>query len=117
MRTETYVYVTTSFIGYHRWATAPQPVAFLRNFHRQPNLKDMAVKVSHGDRDVEFIMLKRELDQYLKLVFDETQFEFSCEQIAEHIIKAVTDAGFAVHSCDVSEDGENGAVVTVTQSE
>lgn len=116
MNTTTLVYVTTSFVGYHRWTEAPAEVTFLRYWHRHVFHVKLTVRVDHSDRDVEFFMLKRDVDAYLKTAFDGGRFAFSCEQIAEFIIAKMQSQRYEVHSCEVSEDGENGAVVIVNHT-
>ena len=104
--TRTMVWVTTSFIGYHRWRDAPEPVAFLRDFHRHVFHVKVMVEVTHDDRQIEFIMLKRELDNYLEENLAERQFDLSCEQIALILLRE-----YKANMVEVSEDGENGARV------
>ena len=68
--------------------------------------------MSHDDRDIEIIMLKRNILEYLNkrywtenancLFFD----SMSCEMIAAELVKY-----FALDYCEVLEDGENGAEV------
>jgi len=117
MQTKAHVYVRTTFEGYHRWADAPEAVAFLRHWHRHLFHVQLDVHVEHNDRDVEFFILQRELNRFIDDTFQPQgpmRFEFSCEMIAEQIIAHFHEKlEYKVHSCEVSEDGENGAVVTV----
>lgn len=117
MITKTYVYITSAFTGYHRWVNAPASVSFLKDYHRHIFCVKLIVKVSHQDRDVEFFRLKEDLDVYLRVNFYGNYFEFSCEQIAERIIDEMTHLGYCVYSCEVSEDGENGAIVVVADNQ
>ena len=102
------IYCSTQFEGFHSWDGAPDEVAFLRDRHRHTFHVTLWMEVDHDDRDVEFILLKRELEAYIA---DELQDEnYSCEQYA----RAIRDEFEARYDnrcrVEVSEDGENGAV-------
>lgn len=56
------IYINTSFVGFHRWDSAPEEVAFLRDLHRHIFNVKVTVEVSHNDRDVEFFLLKKDVD-------------------------------------------------------
>jgi hypothetical protein len=103
------VFVTTQFEGFHCWPDAPDEVAFLRDRHRHIFHVRMEWPVMHDDREFEFILLKRNLDQCIAgLLFDrEYTRTWSCEQWARELIAMNPPAS----SCEVSEDGENGARV------
>lgn len=103
----TRIYVRTEFEAFHRWKDAPDDVAFLRDYHRHVFKVRVDMDVSHGNRDIEFFQFKRKLDSFINKRFTGAHFEFSCEQIASYILKE-----FNAFSVEVSEDGENGAVVT-----
>lgn len=121
------VYCTLQVEGTHNWPGCPfEEVSYLRDPHRHVfHIKAYKI-VTHSDRDVEFIMLKHQIIQYLigkywsgwvKNDFGHTGkalCEFgamSCEMIAEDLITE-----FDLSRCEVSEDGENGAIVTVDQT-
>lgn len=117
---KTEVYCTLRIEGTHNWAKCPfDEVEYLRDDHRHLfHIKANKV-VTHTDRDVEFIMLKHQIQQYLmdNYYTGEVRLcEFgsmSCEMIALELTHE-----FELSSCDVSEDGENGAVVyhtTITE--
>lgn len=109
------IYVTTQFVGFHQWKDAPQKVAFLRDMHRHIFHVKAQVEVSHSDRDVEFFLLKEDLEFLI------SRFEYadylggryiqSCEWAAEELIKGLTLSGYTVTSVEVNEDNENGAVI------
>lgn len=109
----TTVWCQTQFEGYHYWEGATGDVSFLKHPHRHMFHVRLEVYVSHEDRDVEFITLKKQLAGYI----DENwvtspAFQASCEMIAEDICSHFSNKlGYAVHSCTVSEDGENGGTV------
>ena len=108
------VYCTLEIEGTHNWKDCPFPeVAYLRDDHRHVFHFKAFVDVEHSDRDVEFIMLKHEIEQYLtSKYYDETlrmcKFgSMSCEMLAIELIEK-----FDLCECEVSEDGENGSIVT-----
>ena len=121
----TEVYVTLQVEGIHRWKDCPfDDVYFLRDYHRHVFHIKAYKLVTHSDRDVEFIMLKREILDYLRSRYT-PQFgmnitaqhrpvhgfgDMSCEMIAEELIN-----NFDLTRCEVSEDNENGAIVTVEE--
>lgn len=107
----TCILVRTKFEGIHRWAQAPDEVAFLRDFHRHEFWVDLKIEVFGDDRELEFILVKRSLDSYLTTF--KQPMEQSCEMIAKQCISWATQKyGRSRYvSCSVFEDGENGAVV------
>jgi hypothetical protein len=68
------------------------------------------VSVTHNDRDIEFILFKRELENLYQGTLN-IDFQ-SCEMLAEDLTRYIT-----LHYPDrevevgVSEDGENGAII------
>jgi len=114
MSTETTVWCTTKFEGMHYWLDAPQEVAFLRTPHRHLFGVRVEIYINHyasrGDnREVEFILLKRKVDDYLSELCTSSH---SCERIAtdlgNHLKRAYK---LEVASVSVDEDGENGSTV------
>lgn len=105
----TAVVVRLQVEGFHRWADCPLPeVIFLRDRHRHVFHITAHREVAHADRDVEIIMLKREMEQWLERFYGRPcEFgSMSCEMIAARLVEA-----FGLRACWVLEDGENGAVV------
>ena len=104
-----FIWVTFQKEGIHKYPDAPEGVEFLKYPHRHIFHFKVELEVFHDDRDVEFILFKRELE---KLFADGTlQLDYkSCEMIAD-------DLAFYVQAkypkrdlaITVSEDGENGA--------
>jgi hypothetical protein len=115
--TVTRVHAAVQVEGVHCWLAAPDEVKYLRMPHRHVFHVKAVACVEHDDRDVEFIMLghriktwlKNQYPKYGKAHADETvDFQYaSCEHIAKALLFA-----FDLYSCEVSEDGENGAIVT-----
>jgi len=105
------VFCTTRFEGFHSWDDAPDEVAFLRDRHRHQFHVELTVQVTHDDRDIEFILMKRALEEYIdRQVADE---DLSCEQYGQKIGEWAASRYNEVARVEVSEDGENGARVTV----
>lgn len=106
----TEVFVTTTFVGFHRWRAAPDKVKFLREWHRHVFQVTVWVYVTHGDREVEFFILKEAVENLTLPRFHEKYFELSCEQIAAELL-ALLSHEYKVSCVEVNEDGENGALV------
>jgi hypothetical protein len=101
-----YVYIKTQFEGFHRWPEAPAEVKFLRDLHRHIFQVKLAVPVTHSERDVEFILFKRKVDEFISKTLNELNTDaWSCEKWCEILMEE-----FKASSVDVSEDGENGAI-------
>jgi len=101
-----YVRVRSQFVGWHKWKDAPDDVAFLRDFHRHVFKVELVVPVRHGDREVEFFTLQKQLDGFLARNYAGRKFLESCEQIAENIGVNFLHS----HEVTVSEDGENDGI-------
>ena len=102
------VFCTLEFEGFHSWPEAPEEVGFLRHPHRHMFQVRAEVEVTHDDRDVEFILLKRRIEQKIQKKLEEGAevSTWSCEMWAKWILRE-----FDCYRVEVSEDGENGAVV------
>ena len=95
--------------GIHRWDTCNIPdVMFLKYPHRHIFHITMTKKVSHNDRDIEIIMLKREVLNYLQIKYNNDFENKSCEDIAEELLTK-----FDATSVMVLEDNENGGLVRI----
>ena len=110
---KTYVTASLQVEGLHRWEGCDlKDVRFLRNVHRHIFYINCKKSVSHEDRDIEIILFKRELSDYLQTRYkkDGNCCDFgsmSCEMIAKELLQE-----FNLDFCSVLEDGENGAEVT-----
>ncbi len=101
------VFATLRFEGFHAWPAAPDEVAFLRDRHRHLFHVRAEVTVAHQDREVEFILLKRRVEAEIQKVLAEQPTEqWSCEAWALYLWREL-----GLDRVEVSEDGENGAVV------
>lgn len=104
------IVVRTSFEGIHRFADAPQEVGFLREPHRHIFSVEVEMEVFHDDRELEFIMVKHNLNKFL---FSKPfGIRSSCEQMANEIIEfLVSIYGKRQMIVGVFEDNENGGRV------
>lgn len=103
------IFVTFQKEGIHCYPEAPAGVEFLQHPHRHIFHFTVWIDVFHNDRDIEFILFKRELEaQYAEgtLQMDAK----SCEMLAEDLIAYISEKYPNRRiSVIVSEDGENGA--------
>lgn len=107
MRSNNFIYITTQFEGFHKYPNAPNEVSFLRNKHRHIFKLKIWIEVFHNERDIEFILFKRQIDT---LINNSDMNDASCEQISDYIYNKLK----LVYSnrnirIEVSEDGENGS--------
>lgn len=106
------IWVTFQKEGIHKYPNAPEGVEFLKYPHRHMFHFRVAIQVFHDDRELEFILFKRELEA---LYADETlQLDYkSCEMMAEDLAKyIIAQYPNRFLEIEVSEDGENGCKVT-----
>jgi hypothetical protein len=110
-----YIEVTFQKEGIHKYPAALtdpklKDVEFLGYPHRHMFHFRVRVSVTHNDRDIEFILFKRELENLYQGTLN-IDFQ-SCEMLAEDLTRYIT-----LHYPDrevevgVSEDGENGAII------
>jgi len=100
--------------GIHKYPAAKKlkGVEFLQYPHRHMFHFYVTLEVHHDDRDVEFILFKRELEN----LFEEGAMDIdykSCEMLAEDLLDYIEinypKRGIKV---EVYEDNENGGIVT-----
>lgn len=112
---KTYVIVRLQVEGEHNFPAAAElfpEVAFLAHPHRHMFHIEAKVEVFHDNRDKEFIMLKRDMQDYLRRSYyndDRKMHVFgpmSCEMIARQLLDE-----YHCKSVTVWEDLENGAEV------
>lgn len=113
------IVVRSRFSALHMYEDAPEVVSFLRHPHRHMFHVEAEIKVSHGNRELEFFTVKYELDTHviqgvLRSAVPSCGvwvLKQSCEDIAEGIAASLM-ARFKLSDKDivyveVSEDGEN----------
>jgi hypothetical protein len=114
--TKTFIWVTFQKEGIHKYpAAATDPklaaVSFLGNEHRHIFHFRVELEVFHDDRDVEFILLKRELESLYNtgtLQLNHMSCEMLANELAVYIKEAYPRRDIRI---EVSEDGENGCRV------
>lgn len=104
------VFCTLQFEGFHQWDAAPPEVGYLSNRHRHIFHVRAEKVVTHEDRDVEFITLKKTVLTTIRdfQAYQDTS-RWSCEAWAGRLLDILN-----LDKVEVSEDGENGAVVEQT---
>ena len=109
---KSWIYVTFQREGIHKYPDAPEGVEFLKYPHRHMFHFKVMIEVFHNDRDIEFILFKRELEA---LYDDKTlQLDYkSCEMMSDDLSKYILDKYPGRNlTIDISEDGENGSHIT-----
>lgn len=112
----TSVWVTFQKEGIHKYpAAADDPklagVSFLAHPHRHMFHFRVELEVFHDDRDVEFILLKRELEGLYTTGTLQLN-NMSCEMIARELLTYIQET-YRGRNCtiNVSEDNENGCTL------
>lgn len=105
-----YAVVTTQFEGVHFYRNASGKEEFLKYPHRHLFHIKIIIQQFHDDREVEFINFKRWLNKQL---VDKVVNYKSCEMIARELgDKIIKKYGKRELSVEVSEDGENGGLIS-----
>jgi hypothetical protein len=111
--------VKTEFDGLHCWKNCPIPeVDFLGKEHRHKFYVTVKIDVKHHDREVEFFMVKADINRAIVELFPTTlngirllgsrSCEMMAKEIGDHLGHRV---GYEVTFVSVYEDNENGAEV------
>jgi hypothetical protein len=109
---KTNIVVKLQYEATHNWPKVAEvlpdlpEIHFLQYPHRHIFHITMEKPVEHSDRDVEIILFKREVLKHLHEEFYEEFDNWSCEMIAEYLLKE-----YGCYSVEVLEDNENGAKV------
>lgn len=117
----TTIFLNTQYEGVHYFPGAPDEVSYLRAPHRHMFHVQVEVEVFDDDREIEFIMLKHRVDEWIRSRSDANGVwqmgRMSCEQVAKQIINhlyTILDKPYRRFiSVTVNEDGENGACVSI----
>ena len=117
MTSKQHIWVTFQKEGLHKWPDATQHpgVEFLANEHRHMFHFRVDLEVWHDDREVEFILFKRELAGLYEqgaLQLNYKSCEMMADELAEYIKLHYPGRDFKI---EISEDGENGCVAEYTQ--
>ena len=99
--------------GLHYWKGCDiKEVDFLKDLHRHTFYIRVEKEVTHDDRDIEIIVFKRSIIDYLEGNHWDTSYNCinfkrkSCEHIAKMLQKQ-----FKLDLVEVLEDNENGAII------
>lgn len=111
-----WIWVTFCKEGIHCYPAALtdpklEGVSFLGYPHRHMFHFKVYITVEHDDRDIEFILFKRELkDLYSTgtLMLDHKSCEMMAQELHKYLATAYPDRGYKI---EVSEDGENGCLM------
>ena len=109
MRANKRIWVTFQKEGIHCYPDAPAGVEFLKHPHRHMFHFKVQIEVFHDDRDIEFILFKRELEGLYTngtLQLDYRSCEMMADDLADYIKVNYPGRHLVI---TVSEDGENGA--------
>lgn len=109
MKKQKFIWVTFQKEGIHKYPNAPAGVEFLKYPHRHIFHFRVELEVYHDDRDVEFILFKRELEALYSndiLQLDYKSCEMMADDLADYIKLNYPNRDLAI---SVSEDNENGA--------
>jgi len=112
------IFVTFQKEGLHRYPAASEDprladVAFLANEHRHMFHFRVMIDVEHDDRDIEFLQFKRHCESLYQegngtLQLNHKSCEMMAEDLAQELVKKYPHRRMTI---EVSEDGENGAVI------
>lgn len=112
------VWITTEFVALHRFPAAASffpERGYLEHPHRHKFFVRVEIEVSHNEREIEYHDLKDQVDGWIALgLLVNWNEEQSCETIAEKLLHFIIEGypGYSRHSVSVSEDNENGSIVT-----
>lgn len=109
MKKQKFIWITFQKEGIHKYPDAPKGVEFLRHPHRHIFFFRVELEVMHDDRDVEFILFKRELENLYSndiLQLDYKSCEMMADDLASYIQLNYPNRDLII---SVSEDNENGA--------
>lgn len=113
------VFCKVVFEAVHNWPGVVhipglEEVQYLQYPHRHQFVVRAYSKVTHSDRDVEFIWLAHQIENLIKGTFpkyhNSTALDIgsrSCEMIGELVLKHFPE----VYKVSVAEDDENGAIM------
>lgn len=110
------IFISVSFVGFHRWKDAPDHLGYLRYPHRHIFDVKIEATVTHNDRAIEFHDFKKYMrgvvglvEQQMKL-FDPVDAcsTMSCEQIGEAVMQLGDK--YPITKVTVTEDNECGAI-------
>lgn len=105
------IIIKTQFEDLHKWEEAPIEVNFLRSPHRHIFFVEIRCEVYHDDRELEFIMVKRELDKIIQKNIKTMPVTKSCEMMANELKSILKNRYLRPFEVSILEDNENGVIV------
>lgn len=103
------ILVRFTYEATHCWPDAEKiagkEVAFLQYPHRHMFHFECRKEVTELDREIEIILFRKSLLKFIDENYNNDFGCLSCEMIAELILTE-----FDLNYCEVTEDGENGAI-------
>ena len=106
-----FIWVTFQKEGIHHYPDAPKEVSFLKHPHRHMFHFKVKIQVFDNDRDIEFIIFKRWLEDLYKEDIVQLNNK-SCEMISDDLAKAIKDKYPQRELIiNVREDKENGCEI------
>ena len=110
---KTNIIINTQVEGIHNWPACDiKEVEFLKYPHRHIFFICCKKEVTHDDRDIEIIRLKRDVNDFLIQIYGSPENNVlilgskSCEMLAKELLQQ-----FNLTYCSVLEDNENGAEI------
>ncbi len=108
-----FINIRFNFEGFHKYDDAPKEVEYLKLKHRHLFYVEAKIEVFHNDRELEFIMVKNDLQDFIKNEYKDKMVG-SCEMIALDLY------GYILYKYGVNrlievkvyEDNENGGEVS-----
>ena len=106
---KSYIVINFEFPALHCWPGCPfEEVSFLRDSHRHLFKVTVRAEVGHDDREIEFIMFKKKIEEFIReQYYDKDLGKRSCEMICKELLNYFPLLCYA----KVMEDGENGGEV------
>lgn len=114
MKTSTVLVVSFQFESFHCWPNAPEVHSYLGRSHRHIFHVEAAASVVGMNREVEFIVMKRILQNKTMERYVNTPSNphpESCEMMANWLLHEMYRSGYSPEWVKVSEDNENAAYV------
>lgn len=105
-----FIYITDTIEFIHRYIDAPDEVYYLRYPHRHLAHIKVTIEVYHNDRELEFILVKHELQAYMKTLVSQLGDNCSCEMFADMLLSYLQEHYGTNRDIEivVNEDNENG---------
>lgn len=110
---KTLIHVNLDFEGFHFYEGAPDEVKFLKYVHRHIFNVSAKLTVYHDDRELEFIMVKKDIAKHIDETYPD-KVVGSCEMVATELVNYLKKRYGSDRYVEVGvyEDKENGAIVS-----